>query len=105
MVKQFYFTHKWDSIWYYHSDQRGSGSNGNEDVLPVPPNSRAWASPSDSLVSYPEHYLGEGVLLLFSDAVGVFYSPRWESGLVGSGQSYLSAEMQSAYSTALPPGV
>ena len=54
--------------------QSGSGSYGNEGVLRIPKiSSITGASPSDSLVSYPGHSLGE---------------------------SYLSAEMQSVYSTA-----
>ena len=54
--------------------QRGSGSDGNEEALCIPQSSSvSEASPSDCLVSYPGHSLGE---------------------------SYLFAEMQSAYSTA-----
>ena len=50
------------------------GINGNEGVLYIPQSSRTGASPSDCLVSCPGHSLEE---------------------------SYLSAEMQSVYSTAL----
>ena len=51
----------------------GSGSNGNERVLHIPQNLRTEASPSDGLMSYQEHSLGE---------------------------SYLSTDMQSVYSLA-----
>ena len=55
-------------------DQRGPGSNGNEEVLHIPKSPNiAGTSPSDCLVSYPGHSLGE---------------------------SYPSAEEQSVYSTA-----
>ena len=38
------------------------GSNGNEEVLHIPQSSRAGASPSDGLVSYPGHLLGGGLI-------------------------------------------
>ena len=50
--------------------QGDSGDGGNEEVLRIPQNFSSGASPSDSLVSYQEHSLGE---------------------------SYLSAEIQSVY--------
>ena len=53
--------------------QSGPGSNDNEGVLPILQSSNAGISSSDGLVSYLEHSLGE---------------------------SYPSAKMQSAYSTA-----
>ena len=54
--------------------QSGPGSNGNKGVLHIPQSSSSTgASPSDCLVSYPGHSLGE---------------------------SYPSVEMQSVYSTA-----
>ena len=57
--------------------QSGHGSDGNEGVLHIPQSSStAGTSPSDCLVSYPEHSLG-GVLPLCKDAVSVFYSPSW----------------------------
>ena len=57
-------------------DQSGPGSDGNKGVIHIPQNSIITeASPSDCLVSYPEHSLGRGVLPLCSDAVGVFYNP------------------------------
>ena len=49
--------------------QSEPGSNGNEGVLRIP-----GTSPSDCLVSYPGYSLG-GVLPLYREAVGVFYSP------------------------------
>ena len=55
--------------------QSGPGSNGNEGVLRIPQSpSITGTSPSDCLVSYPEHTL-EGVLPLCRGAVSVFYSP------------------------------
>ena len=54
--------------------QSGYESNGKEGVLHIPQSSRTVASPSDGLVSYPEHLLEWGI--------------------------YPSAEMQWAYSTA-----
>ena len=54
--------------------QSGLGSEGNEGVLHIPQISKAGASPSDGLMSYPGHSLG-GVLSLCRDAVNVFYSP------------------------------
>ena len=55
--------------------QSGPWSNANEGVLCIPQSSRITeASLSDCLMLYPRHSL-EGVLLLFRDAVCVFYSP------------------------------
>ena len=42
--------------------QNGPGSNGNEVVVHIPPNSRIGASPSDCFVSYSRY--SEGVLTL-----------------------------------------
>ena len=54
--------------------QSGPGSEGNEVVLRISQNSSITrTSPSDCLMSYPGHLL-EGVLPLYRDAVGVFYS-------------------------------
>ena len=53
--------------------QNGPGSNGNEEVLHIPQSSRTGVSLSDSLVSYLGHLL-MGILPIFGDAVGVFYS-------------------------------
>ena len=74
-------------------------SYGNEGVLNIPQSSSiTGAISSDCLVSYLGNLYGK-VLLLRRDAVGVFYSP---SRLGFSfGESYISAEMQSVYSTAL----
>ena len=79
--------------------QSGSGSDGKEGVLRIPQRpSITEASPSDCLVSYPGHSLGEsylfaemqsvysatqadwatGALLpLCRDAVSVFCNPSW----------------------------
>ena len=56
--------------------QSGPGSNENEGVLHIPQSSRTGASPSNGLVSYPEHSLGVN-LLNWRAAFGVFYSPSW----------------------------
>ena len=68
--------------------------------------SKAPASVSDCLVSYPGHSLrGGGVFLLCRDAVAIFYSFNWlgTKTLVGGGkESSPSAEMQLVYST-VPP--
>ena len=71
------------SIWPIHRTlsgastpgQSGPGSNSNEEVLHVSQISKAGASPSDNLVSYPGHSLA-------------------------GGGSYPSTEMQSVCSTA-----
>ena len=55
--------------------QSGSGNNGNEGVLHSPQSSSiTGASPSDCLVSYPEHSL-VGVSCVCRDAVNAFCSP------------------------------
>ena len=55
--------------------QSGPGRNGNEGVLHIPQSSSiTGTSPSDCLVSYPGHLLGE-VLPLCREAVDIFYSP------------------------------
>ena len=48
-------------------------------LLHIPQSSKTGASPSDFLVSYPEHTLGGvgGVLLFCRDFVGIFYYPGW----------------------------
>ena len=54
--------------------QSGLGSDGNEGVLGIPQSSSITGiSASDCL----ESYLIGGVLLLYREAVGVFYSPSW----------------------------
>ena len=40
-------------------DQSGPRSNGNEEVLYIPQNSQNGAFPSDGIMSYPEHSLGD----------------------------------------------
>ena len=71
------------SIWFIDRSLSGattlgqSGPESDEEVLHIPQSSsitRDW--PSDCLMSYPGHVcVGEGLLPLGSDAVGVFYSP------------------------------
>ena len=53
--------------------QSGLGSNGNEEVLRILPNSSITGT-SDCLVSYPGHSL-EGILPLWRGAVSAFYRP------------------------------
>ena len=56
--------------------QSGPGSDGNERVFHIHLSSSVTGvSPSDCLMSYPEHLLGVRVLPLCTDVVGVFYSP------------------------------
>ena len=76
MIRQFSFIYPIDRTLSgaTTSGQSGLGSDGNKGVLHIPQSSRIIeASPSDCLVSYPGHALGE---------------------------SYSSAEMQSMYSAA-----
>ena len=55
--------------------QSGPGSDGNEGALHIPQSSSiAGISPSNCLVSYPGHSLGE-FYSIYRDAVGVFCSP------------------------------
>ena len=67
------------SIWPIdrtQSGQNGPESDGNERILRIPQSSRiTGGSPSDCLLSYPEHSL-EGFLPHCRLAVGVFCSPR-----------------------------
>ena len=62
--------------------QSGPEGEGNEGVLHIPQISKAGASPSDCLMSYPAHFLVCSVCVC------------------GGGVSYPSAEMQSVYFTA-----
>ena len=60
----------------------GPGSNGNEGILHILQSSSiTGASPSNGLVSYPGQSLGEEVLPLCRDAVGVFYRPSDWAGI------------------------
>ena len=54
--------------------QSEPGSNSNEGVLRIPQISKAGASPTDGLISYPRHEEEERVLLLCRDVIGLFYS-------------------------------
>ena len=73
-VKLVYLTHQ--MLPATSPDQSEPESNGNELVLCIPQSiSITGASPSDGIVSYSGHLLGEGVLLLCRDAVGIFYCP------------------------------
>ena len=58
------FSSIWPIDWTLSDDttliQSGLGSNGNKGVLRIPQSSRITeTSPSDGLVSYPEHWLGK----------------------------------------------
>ena len=54
MIKQFYVTHR-----CYPLGQSSSESNNNESVVNILKFFTTWALLSDSLVSYPEHLLGD----------------------------------------------
>ena len=60
-----------------NSGQGGRESDGNEEVMHVPPKSRSGALPSDVVYCHTQdsHWVGGGVLILCSDVVGVFVSP------------------------------
>ena len=84
-------------------DQCGPGSDSNEGVLCISQSSNITeASPSDCLVSYTGHSLGD-VLPLCRDVGGVFYIPN-QLGLtwVGCGtkqfDKYYTACLNSAFS-------
>ena len=55
-MKYFYFIHKWDPIT---PSQQEPMSNGNGMVLLIPQSSRAGASSSEDLVSYPRQLCGD----------------------------------------------
>ena len=74
------------------------GSNGNERVFHIPQSSESGVSPSDCLVSDPEH---SSRVSYSSAEMQSAYSPApnyWSSLMKGG--SYFSAEMQSVYSSA-----
>ena len=74
--------------------QSGPGSNGNEEVLCIPQSSNiTGTSPSNSLMSYPEHLL-VGVLPLGRGAVGVFYSPSRLGNRTISAKKNLSCQIK-----------
>ena len=80
-------------------DQSGHGGNGNEEVLRIPQSSCITeASLSDCLMSYPGHLLWESYLSAEMQSVYSTASGDWATGH-SLGESYLSAEMQSVYST------
>ena len=82
-LKGFKYT-KWlnSSIWSIDETliatttpgQSGPGNSGNKRNLYILQNSRTGISPSVALVSYSGQLLRGGVLPLYQDAVGVFYS-------------------------------
>ena len=87
---QFSISTQFSSIWPIERTlssattpgQSGPGSDSNEEVLRIPPNSSIIeASPSDCLMSYPGHSLGK-VLPLCREAISGFYSPNWLSQVI-----------------------
>ena len=59
--------------------QSGPGSNGDETVLHIPPNSKTEASPSDGFASYLEDLVRQGGLTPFqrsSQCIGRL-EPTW----------------------------
>ena len=57
-VKQFYLTHREDTICAITPGQSGPRNNVNEGVLHIPKSSKTGASPSDYFKSYQGHSLG-----------------------------------------------
>ena len=57
MIKQFYFTHRWDPNRYYHSWSEWNHELWKWRVLLILQSLWTGNSPSDHLVSYPEHSL------------------------------------------------
>ena len=83
-------------------DQSRRGSDGNEGILLILQSSSiTGASPSNCLVSYPGHLLGEESYL--SAEMQLVYSTALIHWTIGQslGRAYPSAEMQLVYSTAL----
>ena len=83
---QFRISTQCSSIWPIHRalsgattpGQSGSGSDGYEGALRISQSSSVTGtSQSDCLVTYSEHSLVVGALLLRREAVGVIYSP-WQ---------------------------
>ena len=74
---QFNISMQFSSIWLIHTPgQSGPGSNG------IPKSSSITGTlPSDCLVSYIRTLVGRG-LLLYRDAVGVFYSPSQQGKII-----------------------
>ena len=68
MVRQFYLTLSGATT----PGQTGYGRNDNERVLHISQSSRAGVSPSDYLVSYPEHLLGKWGRSPLRDAAGIW---------------------------------
>ena len=55
--------------------QSGPGRYINEGILYIPQSSKTRASPLNDLVLYPGRSVEWGILLLYKDAVSVFYRP------------------------------
>ena len=80
--------------------QSGPRSDSNEEVLCISQNSIiTGASPSECLVSYPEHSFGEFSISAEMQSVYFTVPANWATGPL-LGETYSSAEMHSVYSTA-----
>ena len=80
------------------SSQNRLGNDGNKWILRIPQrHSITVASPSDCLVSYPGHSLGESYSSVKMQSV---YSIQSQPTRPSLGESYPSTKMHSAYSTA-----
>ena len=60
MIKQFFFTYRWDPSGYHDYGQSGPRCNDDEMITHITQSSQSEASPSDGLVSYSGHTLKEG---------------------------------------------
>ena len=79
--------------------QSEPGSDSNEGVLHIPQSSSiTGASPSDCLVSYPGHSLGESYSSVEIQSVYSTALADWTTGHP-LGKSYPSSDMQLVYST------
>ena len=84
--------------------QRGPGSNSNEEVLHIFQSSSTEFSPSDSLVSYPEHTLKENIEQAFQSYTNNLlinlFDHRWDSlRYYRSGQSGSASNVNEGYAT------
>ena len=80
--------------------QNGLGGDGNEEILRIPQNSSiTGASPSDCLLSYAGHSLGESYLSVEMHLVYSAASADWAKGYT-LWESCPSVEIQSVYSAA-----
>ena len=74
-IVQFYLTHRYDPIRYYHSELKWTWDRWkSRGTLHSKKLSITEHTPSDCLVSYPGHSLACGSYFFCRGAVGVFYS-------------------------------